>query len=192
MQTTGVECMLWQYVIACFLEAIWKRWGSGRKCLLVTSSRQQKGFVTFETWIVASGEYSLLLKDIWKVVRNRFRLIFKTCFVNLCVIERKAHFPAAFQVKTVSLYSDVHGMHFLVVEGRALCASASASHPMGVAHAWQQVRRRPSLRHSLPPFSPSAILVLFPSAVAKAAAHIHVRASQPQRHSDSTILCDPH
>lgn len=42
-----------------------------------------------------------------------------------------------------------------------------------------------------PPFSPSAILVLFPSAVAKAAAHIHVRASQPQRHSDSTILCDP-
>lgn len=61
----GSECTFWHCVIACSLEDIWKLWGSGRNCRLVTSSRQQKVvfFLLFRLWLLPRQN----VRYFWKI-----------------------------------------------------------------------------------------------------------------------------
>ena len=80
----------------------------------------------------------------------------------------------------------IHGMHLLASVGRDESALASASHPMSAGPGWAACSKatlscwifQPMRHSSSAPFSPSAILVLFPSAVAKPATQLHRRVSQ--------------
>lgn len=82
LQDTTSRCkplgVRWRLLLHVLLE-IFASWGSGRNCVLVTNSRQQKVFITLLRLIVLPWKnVCYFWKYIWKVVGNiRLLLIFK-------------------------------------------------------------------------------------------------------------------
>lgn len=106
------------------------------------------------TWIVASGECSLLLKDIGIVVRYlEFRLLFKTSCEPVCN-ETQSLFSRSLlqEVEAVSLYINVHDMHFLVVGGAGHVRVGVGLSPNGLRACLTACSQTPFPASQPPPF----------------------------------------